>query len=257
MSNEIVILAGTAASIGFIHTISGPDHYLPFIVLAKARGWSALKTAIITFLCGIGHILSSIILGFIGIFLGVAVFKLEAIESSRGEWAAWLLIIFGFTYFIWGLHRAIRWKPHIHSHPHLEENSHSHSHSHTMEHSHVHYRQEVNLVLTEKPSENLSFHALSVETNLTPWVLFIVFVFGPCEPLIPLIIYPAAKHNMMAVVAISSIFALTTISTMLCIVLSAYFGLSRLPMRNLERYSHALAGLAIFLCGGAIKFLGV
>jgi sulfite exporter TauE/SafE len=236
MSNEIVILAGTAASIGFIHTISGPDHYLPFIVLAKARRWSALKTAIITFLCGIGHILSSIILGFIGIFLGVAVFKLEAIESSRGEWAAWLLIIFGFTYFIWGIHRAIRWKPHIHSHPHLEENSHSHSHSHTMEHSHVHYRQEV---------------------NLTPWVLFIVFVFGPCEPLIPLIIYPAAKHNMMAVVTISSIFALTTISTMLCIVLSAYFGLSRLPVRNLERYSHALAGLVIFLCGGAIKFLGL
>lgn len=236
MSNEIIILAATAASIGFIHTISGPDHYLPFIVLAKARRWSALKTAVITFLCGIGHILSSIILGFIGIFLGVAVFKLEAIESSRGEWAAWLLIIFGFTYFIWGLHRAIRWRPHAHPHPHLEENSHSHSHSHVLGHSHVHYRQEV---------------------SLTPWVLFIIFVFGPCEPLIPLIIYPAARHNIIAVAVVSSIFGLTTILTMLCIVLSAYFGLSRLPVRNLERYSHALAGLAIFLCGGAIKFLGL
>ncbi len=236
MLNEIIILAGTAASIGFIHTISGPDHYLPFIVLAKAKRWSALKTAVITFLCGIGHILSSIILGFIGIFLGVAVFKLEAIESSRGEWAAWLLIIFGFTYFIWGLHRAIRWRPHAHPHPHLEGDSHSHSHSHVSEHSHVHHRQEV---------------------SLTPWVLFIIFVFGPCEPLIPLIIYPAARHNIIAVAIVSSIFGLTTILTMLCIVLSAYFGLSRLPVRNLERYSHALAGLAIFLCGGAIKFLGL
>ncbi len=58
MLNETAILAGTAASIGFFHTILGPDHYLPFIVLAKSRQWSSLKTAIITLLCGIGHILS-------------------------------------------------------------------------------------------------------------------------------------------------------------------------------------------------------
>ena len=85
MSNEVIILAGTAATIGFLHTVLGPDHYLPFIVLSKARQWSTLKTIVITFLCGFGHVLSSIFLGFIGIVLGIAVFKLEAIESFRGE----------------------------------------------------------------------------------------------------------------------------------------------------------------------------
>lgn len=54
MSHELVILTVTAASVGLIHTLIGPDHYLPFIVLAKARNWSVLRTGWITFLCGLG-----------------------------------------------------------------------------------------------------------------------------------------------------------------------------------------------------------
>ena len=236
MSGEIVILVGTAAAIGFTHTIFGPDHYLPFIVLSKARQWSRSKTAVITFLCGIGHVLSSIVLGFIGIALGIAVFKLEAIESFRGEIAAWLLIIFGFTYFVWGIHRAIRSRRHEHSHLHENQATHSHLHTHMSDHSHMH---------------------TSKSTSLTPWVLFTIFVFGPCEPLIPLIMYPAARNNMMAVALVAAVFGVVTISTMLVMVFVSSYGLSKLSLRRLERYSHALAGLTIFLSGGAIKFLGL
>jgi sulfite exporter TauE/SafE len=236
MSNEIIILAGTAATLGFVHTVLGPDHYLPFIVLSKARKWSILKTTMITFLCGIGHILSSVVLGFIGIALGIAVFKLEAIESSRGELAAWFLIIFGFAYFIWGLHRVARSQPHEHFHLHKDGEIHSHSHKHTQDHFHVYDSKSI---------------------SVTPWILFIIFVFGPCEPLIPLIMYPAAKHNIMAVILVAVVFGLTTISSMLFIVLTSSYGLSKLPIQKFEKYSHALAGLAIFLCGGAIKFFGL
>ncbi|MFH0847162.1 MAG: sulfite exporter TauE/SafE family protein [Chloroflexota bacterium] len=235
MSSEVLIIAGTAAFIGLTHAILGPDHYVPFIVLAKARGWSGLKTLVITFLCGLGHILSSVVLGFIGIALGIAVFRLEAIESFRGEIAVWLLIAFGFTYFIWGLHRALRNKPHKHVHVHDGE-LHSHIHRHTGEHTHVH---------------------TSESRTMTPWVLFIVFVFGPCEPLIPLIMYPAARHNMLAVALVALVFGLATIGTMLVIVMASFYGLARFSIRGLERYSHALAGLTILLCGGAVKFLGL
>ena len=214
MSLVLVILAGAAAAIGFVHTVFGPDHYLPFIVLSKARQWSIVKTVMVTFLCGLGHVLSSVVLGFIGIALGIAVFKLEAIESFRGELAAWILIAFGFTYFVWGIHRAIR--------------NRSHTHIHT-----------------------------SKSGSLTPWILFTIFIFGPCEPLIPLVMYPAAKGNMMTVVIVAFVFGLTTISTMLGIVLASSYGLAKLPLGKLEKYSHALAGLAILLCGGAIKFLGL
>lgn len=236
MSNEIIILSGTAAIIGFVHTVLGPDHYLPFIVLSKVRKWAVTKTVTVTLLCGIGHVLSSILLGFIGLALGITVFRLEAVESSRGEIAAWLLIAFGLTYFIWGIHKAVRMKRHEHSHPHENEEIHSHNHEHISVHSHIH---------------------TSKSGSLTPWVLFTIFIFGPCEPLIPLIMYPAAKHDMTSVAIVAIIFGLATISTMLGIVLASSYGLSKLPVNMLEKYSHALAGLAILLCGGAIKFLGL
>jgi len=236
MSSEVLILAGTAASIGFIHTVLGPDHYLPFIVLSKARQWNTAKTAFITSLCGVGHVLSSILLGFAGIALGTAVFQLEAIESFRGDIAAWLLIAFGLTYFIWGIHRAIRKRSHEHIHIHEDVEPHLHPHNHGGEHTHPHD---------------------SKSSSLTPWVLFTIFVFGPCEPLIPLIMYPAAKNNMLSVAIVAGVFGLTTIGTMLSIVMASSHGLSRLPLRRLEKYSHALAGLVIFASGGAIKFLGL
>lgn len=235
MQSELLILAGTAAAIGFIHTISGPDHYLPFIVLSKARKWNMAKTAFITLLCGSGHILSSVILGGIGVVFGAAIFKLKAVESLRGELAAWLLIIFGFIYFIWGLHKAFFWRAGRHYH--------APNHKHIQYHAHEHKGEHI--------------HETANNSNLTSWLLFIIFVFGPCEPLIPLVMYPAAKHNLTAVILVTAVFGLVTILTMLAVILPSIYGLSKLSFEKLERYSHALAGLAIFLCGGLIKIFGL
>ena len=101
MGSELSVLLITAASIGFFHTLFGPDHYLPFIVMAKSGRWSLRKTAFITFCCGLGHVLSSVVLGLIGVACGIAVNNLVEVESYRGDIAAWALIAFGFTYFAW------------------------------------------------------------------------------------------------------------------------------------------------------------
>ena len=236
MMTNIGILSITAASIGFFHTLLGPDHYLPFIALSKAKKWSLTKTLLITFFCGIGHVLSSVLLGFIGIGLGIALFKLENIEAYRGDIAAWFLIIFGFLYFIWGLHRIIRNHPHRHSHIHDDGKQHIHPHQHQNEHSHIH---------SEKSS------------NSTAWILFVIFIFGPCEPLIPLIMYPAAQSNILAVIIVTLVFAIVTIGTMLTVIGGAYYGLKNIHFHQFGKYSHAFAGVLIFLCGGAIKFLGL
>ena len=234
--NNVALIAGTAAIIGLTHTLLGPDHYLPFIVLSKARKWSYGKTMLITFLSGLGHVMSSVVLGFVGILIGTAVFKLESIESVRGEIAGWLLIAFGLVYFVWGLRRAIKNKPHTHKHFHEDGTAHEHEHRHTEEHAHPH---------DEK------------KKSLTPWIIFLIFVFGPCEPLIPLVMYPAAQHNIPAVILVAGVFAIATIGTMLIVVTVTYFGLSKVHFHKLERYSHALAGMMIFLSGTAINFLGL
>ncbi len=237
MSGELLILLSTAASIGFFHTLLGPDHYLPFIVMNRAGKWSLRKTVSITALCGIGHVLSSILLGVIGIALGLALSEVEAVESFRGGIAAWALIAFGLVYFAWGIRRALRNKPHSHLHVHGDGHDHVHTHTHTEKHLHIH----------EKKSAG----------NFTPWMLLTIFVLGPCEPLIPLLMYPAAKSSLTGLVLVTGVFSIVTIVTMLSIVLVSISGINFVPVKPLERYTHAFAGAAICLSGIAIQFFGL
>jgi len=233
----MITLYITAAMLGFIHTVFGPDHYVPFIVMAKARNWGALKTVVLTILCGIGHIMSSVIIGLLGVIFGIEVMKLKALESFRGNIAGWLLIIFGFTYLVWGIYRAIKNRSHEHIHAHVDLKEHLHTHSHNKEHVHL--------------------HTGKAKVNITSWILFTIFVFGPCEPLIPILMYPAAKNSSVGVMLVATIFGIITILTMLTIVMASYFGLKLVNFGRMERYSHAFAGASIFLCGVAVQFLGL
>lgn len=232
-SASLAILCGTAASIGLLHTLLGPDHYVPFIAMSKARNWSAKKTFSITVLCGLGHVAGSIIIGMVGIALGVAVFKLEGIESTRGDLAGWLLLAFGLAYLAWGIRRAVRDRPHTHWHAHEDGTVHKHEHVHAFAHAHV--------------------HEADGARSITPWILFTIFVFGPCEPLIPLLMYPAAQASWWGVLLVTGIFAVTTIATMTIVVLLGCYGAARLHFPRIERYSHAMAGFAVAACGLAIK----
>ncbi|MGB5402312.1 MAG: hypothetical protein WBO71_19020, partial [Thermoanaerobaculia bacterium] len=108
MSEPLTILGATAASIGLVHTLIGPDHYVPFIALAGARKWSLSKTLGVTAVCGVGHVLGSVVLGGLGILLGMALGGLEWFEGFRGEIAGWLLLGFGVAYMVWGLRQAYR-----------------------------------------------------------------------------------------------------------------------------------------------------
>jgi sulfite exporter TauE/SafE len=232
-----VLLYFTAASIGALHTILGPDHYLPFIFMSQAGKWSKIKTFWVTILCGIGHIGSSVLLGLIGIAFGITLHKLVTIESIRGNIAAWLFISFGFVYMIYGIKKAIKNKKHSHIHFHSEGIAHIHTHHHIEEHSHV--------------------HSTPQRKNITPWILFTIFVFGPCEPLIPLLMFPAAQNSQLSVIIVCLVFGLTTIATMTTIVMLSLWGIRSIKIDYLERYMTAIAGATIFICGLAIQFLGL
>ncbi len=237
MTSELFVLLLAAVSIGFFHTLLGPDHYLPFIVMAKSNKWTLTKTAAVTFFCGLGHVLSSVILGTAGIIFGISINKLEFFEAFRGNLAAWALIAFGLVYLGFGIKKAVRNKPHKHFHPHSNRTSHEHLHIHSSEHLHVHKEKQNN--------------------KITPWVLFIIFFLGPCEPLIPLLMYPAARGNLRELVFVTGAFSIITIATMMSIVMISVFGISFLPVSKFEKYSHIMAGAAVLLCGVSIQFLGL
>jgi ABC-type nickel/cobalt efflux system permease component RcnA len=228
-------LLATAAFIGTVHTLAGPDHYVPFIAMARARRWSTGRTAAMTLVCGTGHVAGSVVLGAVGIAVGLALGWMEGFEAFRGEVAGWLLLGFGVAYAAWGLRQAHRRRPHSHWHGHGDGTVHDHQHGHQGGHAHVHEAKS------------------SPARSITPWVLFAIFVFGPCEALIPVLMVPAARGSWGQVALVTAVFGLCTLATMTAAVLAGHKGLSRLPLGSAERYAHALAGFALAACGLAIQ----
>ena len=224
-------LAGVAL-LAVLHAALGPDHYLPFVMLARARRWSLQRTLVVTGACGLGHVMSSLLLGGLGLALGVSVGTLEQIEGQRGELAAWALIALGFAYALWGIRHAWRRRKGLEMHGHA-----GHVHLHAGgDHRHA--------------------HADKLGRERTFWALFIVFVLGPCEPLIPFFMVPASHGRLGLAMLMGLVFGLATLGTMLLMVAAATKGVQRLRLSVLERWSHALAGVVLVGSGGAMLMLG-
>jgi sulfite exporter TauE/SafE len=109
-------------------------------------------------------------------------------------------------------------------------------HGHEAEHAHIHETK---------------------RGSIAPWTLFVIFVFGPCEPLIPVLMYPAAKNSLFGLLVVTFVFGTVTIATMLGAVLLSRAGVKFARLAPLERFAHAIAGATICLCGLAIQFLNL
>ena len=231
---SLSILIG-AVSVAFFHTLLGPDHTLPFIMLARSERWSMRRALVITFLCGLGHVAASLLLGGLGIALGYGIGALETAETSRGAWAAWALFAFGFAYMVWGLRLAWRRRSGLALHTHAGH-VHVHGHGHG---DHAHARDEAG------------------NSRTTFWVLFAIFVLGPCEPLIAFFMVPASEGNWTLAITTAIAFTVCTLATMLGVVALGLAGYARLRLGRLERWSEAVSGATVALCGLAILFLGL
>lgn len=214
--HEVAALCATAVSVGVVHTILGPDHYVPFVAMSRAGGWSAGRTLRVTLACGLGHVAGSVAIGVAGLLLGVAVLRLESLEAFRGDAAGWLLIALGLA---------------CCAGPFLRR---------------------------QRPADGHGPPAAvrpdpAADGVWSPWLLFLVFVFGPCEPLIPLLMYPAAKASPLAVAAVVAVFAGATLVTMTAAVFAVRSGAGLVGRRWPAPVAHALAGLAVLACGVLIK----
>jgi hypothetical protein len=232
MSAELQILIITAITIACLHTVTGPDHYLPFIALSKARGWSFGRTLMWTVICGCGHVWSSVFLALGGSAIGWSLSKVSWLENIRGGIAGWVLLVFGLIYGIWGLIGAYKNKPHKHFDTYEDGGIYVNEHK----------------------------HGEAVQSKerykVTPWVMFIIFLLGPCEPMIPLLYYPAAQHSWYGMGLLIIIYTFFTLATMIVMVVSGYYGIAFLKTEKLERFMHALGGLTLFICGAGMVFMG-
>ena len=101
------VLLTSAASLAVVHTMLGVDHSLPFVALGRARQWSLPFTLGVTAVCGVGHVVSSVLIGYVGIALGIATESMLWLESARGDLAATVLIGFGLSYVVWAVWKRL------------------------------------------------------------------------------------------------------------------------------------------------------
>ena len=232
MQTEIEVLMVAAVTVATLHTVTGPDHYLPFIALSKSRGWSFGRTIFWTIVCGCGHVWSSVLLALGGAAIGWSLSKVTWFENVRGGIAGWALIGFGIIYCIWGMVKAKNGSTHKHFDVYDDGSVYVYQHQHGQAIS---------------PKER---HAV------TPWVMFLIFVLGPCEPMIPLLYFPAAKNSIAGMVILIIVYTVFTLATMVMMVVFGFYGFSFLNTSRLEKYVHAIGGFTILICGAGMVLLG-
>jgi hypothetical protein len=233
----IAAVATMAATIAVVHTAAGIDHYLPFILLGRAERWSLKRILFWTGCCGLAHVLSSLAIAAIAALLGWAAGSMTSLQQIRGEVLAFVLIGFGLLYGGWGLVKGTR--DHTHFHAHADGTLHAHPHLHDRaedDHDDLHHR---------------------TGHRRTLWGLMVIFVLGPCEPLIPLLLAPSVKHDAIGMIVVVGVFSLATIGSMIALVALGCVGLRFARLGRLERWSHALAGFAVALSGILVHFLGL
>lgn len=238
MDSAYLVLLSSAVTLGVLHTAVGIDHSLPFVVLGATRGWSLAKTLLITGLCGVLHVLSSVVIAGVGLSLGVAASRIGFVESMRGSSAAWLLVSLGTIYTAVALwkrkaHRAL---PHVHG-------------------AHGHGSREGWHELSER-ADQVSMPARS----LMP-ALFVIFALGPCEALLPLLTASGVALSPGRAAVVALVFSIATVATMLLTVsigvLGASFAKKLRWQEALEPHAHTLAGVSLIVSGLAIQVLGI
>lgn len=233
--NELHVLLASAVLLGMVHTAIGVDHSLPFVVLARTRGWTLKRTLFITSLCGVAHVMSSVLIASVGLGVGMAASRVAHIEETRGAWAAWLLIAFGSAYAVTAL-----WKFKTRS---LRDGAGAQGSKHR-------HRS------ADDPE------VLALPTRQLMPTLFVIFALGPCEALLPLLTTSGVSLSTGGAALVALVFSAATIVTMLTLVAVGYGGAVALSARTswlerLEPYTHVLAGALLALSGLTIQVLGI
>jgi nickel/cobalt transporter (NicO) family protein len=215
-------LAATGLSVAFIHAAI-PTHWLPFVVVARAQGWSRGRTLAIVTLCSGGHLLVMTAIG-----LALAWFGLQIDE----HWVETFPYLAGGALIAIGLLILVRhWRGWTHGHGEWIEGHCQHDHGH--EHHHE----------PAKPVARTSdWAAISG--------LFTMLTFSPCEGLLPVYL-AGVQFGWGGVTLLSVLLAAGTWTAMLLFTWLTLLGVERVRFKWLEKCEAQVLGTLLILCGGA------
>ena len=79
----ILSILATGFAVAFFHAAL-PTHWLPFVLVSRAQGWSSRKMLLVTALAGAAHVVVTLVLGSLVALAGVT------LERFIGGGAAWI-----------------------------------------------------------------------------------------------------------------------------------------------------------------------
>jgi ABC-type nickel/cobalt efflux system permease component RcnA len=223
-------LLTTAATAAF-HTLI-PDHWLPFVLVGRARGWSARTTALVSGLSAFLHTLLSIVLGLIALRLGQTAARAVGERLERGS--GLLLVVFGLIYAVWA------WRKGGHFHP-----------GGALLHAHDEKAQ-CDGQEGSGGSDHLHYHAddawIRTEAGKGAIALAMIVGLNPCVLLLPILV-ATAEQGAGAVALVTLTYSVTTIALMVGLSVAGVRGTRRLRVPAVARHMETASGILIALCG--------
>jgi len=223
----LVYLTAASATAG-LHALI-PDHWLPFVLMGKARGWRVAKTLALASASGALHVLLAIGLGAGTYLLGRSGAQVLAhrLGETLGVLSSGALAVFGFGY------GAASWLRERRYHPAA---SHDHDHDHDTDAGHHHGH------LLER----------FFKGSLTGVSLVVVIGVSPCALAFPILLASAAQLGISGVLIVAAGFGAATMLTTLLVTLIGSVSARRLDFPFLTRYGDLISGILVGLVGASI-----
>lgn len=230
------LLMATAVSTALFHTLI-PDHWLPFVLIGRARGWSKRTTFGVSGLSAAIHVALSAALGLLAVAVGLEVAR--AVGESLEEAAPYLLIGFGLVYAVWA------WRKGGHFHPggsllHGKGEGAPCPGAEGTDPGHLHYHADDALI---RNAEGRSALALAAIVGINPCVL-----------ILPLVL-KGADQGALALTAVLAAYSATTVALMVGLSVAGVAGAMRFAIPGAARYMEAASGLVIAAAGLLLLFL--
>lgn len=236
-SAALTTIAVTGFTVAFFHAAM-PTHWLPFVLVARARQWSRAKTLGVTMFAGLGHVGLTSLLGLLIAWFG---FK---IDHELGELFPWIagatLVGVGF-YYLWRqwrgkgvCHHSI---PGGHHHP-------SEACGHETEDSHWEHELKDSALVSRERGDWAAISGL-----------FLMLTLSPCEGFLPVYL-SGVQFGWKGFVVLSAILAVGALGGMLVVTWLAMLGLDRFKVRHFERREAGTIGVLFCVLGLVVVALG-
>ncbi|HET9029186.1 MAG TPA: hypothetical protein VFN49_03345 [Candidatus Aquilonibacter sp.] len=236
----------TVAAVGILHTIV-PDHWAPIVVVARSRGWSLAHTARAAAGAGLGHVVTTLILGALVWYAGSFAAARYAHEVTLIS--ALALIGFG-AWIAYGGWREAHGHGHGHEHGHdhgHDHHGHAHLHRHDdgTEHVHWHEHHDDDIHEINGGAAVLHEHGHAVAGRTA---LLLILGSSPMVEGIPAFLAASTYHPSL-LLTMAVVFAASTIVTYVVLSVAGLRGLERTGLGAIERYGEMLSGIVVALVG--------